>query len=122
MAATIKLGNLILLSGDIGSGKTTFVRGFAKGLGADVNDVHSPTFTVENIYEGEIEIHHYDFYRLLEVDLEEFGIYEALERGVAVVEWPEKSGELVGDINVSIEYGLESDRIIHITKNADICA
>ena len=80
-------GLFIALIGDLGTGKTHFVQGLAKGLG--INDVvSSPTFTIMNYYEGEIPLKHFDFYRLdTEEDLYNIGWEEYSEGGVTVAEW-----------------------------------
>ncbi len=82
----------ILLKGDLGSGKTTFVKGLAEALGLDPNSIKSPTFSLR---EDHVKFIHYDLYRLEEVDLLlEEQIQEDLESGVlVVVEWPERFGK-----------------------------
>lgn len=85
-------GETIALSGDLGSGKTTFTRGLVEGLGLDARIVSSPTYVLEHIYPGRVPVHHFDAYRLSSV--EEFlalGFHERLDgRRVVVVEWAEK--------------------------------
>ncbi|MCS7279792.1 MAG: tRNA (adenosine(37)-N6)-threonylcarbamoyltransferase complex ATPase subunit type 1 TsaE [Thermodesulfobacteriaceae bacterium] len=84
-------GDLVLLKGDLGSGKTTLVKGIAEGL--EVNPeiyITSPTFSLINIYEGRHTLYHVDLYRLEIEDIEELGIWEYLGSGVVVIEWAEK--------------------------------
>ena len=85
-------GDLLLLKGDLGGGKTTISKGIAAGLGAK-EEVTSPTFTIEQIYKGknDICIFHYDFYRLSGGDITEFELLENLknDKAVFLVEWPE---------------------------------
>jgi len=81
-------GTCILLSGDLGAGKTTFTQGLAKGLGVSKN-VSSPTFTILKVYQGRLPLYHIDAYRLegLHQDL---GFEELMEdEGITVIEWPD---------------------------------
>ena len=90
----LKAGDIVLLDGDLGSGKTTFVKGLAKGLKAKVKDVNSPTFVLMNVYKGRIPIYHFDLYRLEKPqEIESLNINEYLQSdGVAVIEWPQRLG------------------------------
>ncbi|HLV10592.1 MAG TPA: tRNA (adenosine(37)-N6)-threonylcarbamoyltransferase complex ATPase subunit type 1 TsaE [Halanaerobiales bacterium] len=83
-------GQLILLAGELGAGKTTLVQGICKGAGVD-EDVSSPTYTLINEYEGELSICHVDLYRLdKEEDLYDIGIEDYLDNeAVVLIEWPE---------------------------------
>lgn len=85
-------GDLVLLEGDLGSGKTVFVRGLAEGLGAAPSEVASPTFALVHEYgpAGDATLVHADLYRLQEgADLSDLGLDEALARGkVVAIEWP----------------------------------
>ncbi len=85
-------GELLVLTGELGAGKTCFVRGLARGLGADPRAVRSPSFTLLHSYGGRRTLHHYDVYftRSFE-DLTRSGLVEALAAGdVAVLEWGER--------------------------------
>ncbi len=85
-------GEVFLLSGDLGAGKTCFTQGFARGLGVE-DEVTSPTFVLHVQYQGrELELNHFDAYRLAEaVSIGELGFedYFGYDQGVAIVEWPE---------------------------------
>ena len=84
-------GDVLLLQGDLGAGKTEFVKGLAEGL--QVTDlVTSPTFTLLNVYHGVIPLYHFDLYRLEDAEeLDNIGFTEFLGGdGVAVVEWPDR--------------------------------
>ena len=90
---------LILISGELGSGKTVFVKGLASGLGVkDVSLVCSPSFTLVNVYEGKFPLFHVDLYRLEEPDeITDLGLEDYLGQGVVAVEWAERlPGELSG--------------------------
>ena len=93
-AQKLKAGDIVLLEGQLGSGKTTFVKGLAQGFKAKANDVHSPTFVLMNIYKGKIPIYHFDLYRLEKPqELASLNLDEYLEAdGVAVIEWPRRLG------------------------------
>lgn len=85
----IKGGEVIELMSDLGGGKTTFVRGLARGMGSS-DRVASPTFTISRVYEaGDLELHHFDFYRLHEAGLivEELAEVIGDPKIVSVVEW-----------------------------------
>lgn len=96
-ARHLKKGDIILLQGELGAGKTTFTKGLAKGLGMKTNEVNSPTFILMNYYEGKLPVYHFDFYRLTQskelktVEMDEY----FYGNGVSVIEWPERLGELL---------------------------
>ena len=124
LAARLSPGDIIAFSGDLGSGKTAFTRGLAKGLGIEER-VTSPTFTIVNEYEGgRLPLFHFDMYRLGSSDeLFDIGWEDYLARGgVCAVEWSEIVDDaLEGDvIRVDIRRGAEdSQRIITITGGHD---
>ncbi len=91
-AATLAPGAVLLLSGDLGAGKTAFVRGLAEGLGLDPGDVTSPTFILVHEYRGgRLPLVHVDLYRLDRADLDEIGLDQDLAaEGVIAVEWSER--------------------------------
>ncbi|MFM8534884.1 MAG: tRNA (adenosine(37)-N6)-threonylcarbamoyltransferase complex ATPase subunit type 1 TsaE [Acidimicrobiia bacterium] len=91
-AATLSPGTVLLLSGDLGAGKTAFIRGLAEGLGIDTGDVSRPTFPVVHEFGGgRLPLIHVDLYRLDRADLDEIGLDQDLaDRGVVAVEWPER--------------------------------
>jgi tRNA threonylcarbamoyladenosine biosynthesis protein TsaE len=104
LAATLVAGDVILLSGNLGAGKTAFVRGLAEGLGIDAEDVSSPTFTLVHEYRGgRLTLYHVDLYRLEKAATDDLGL-EELHRGVLAIEWPDRlSHQLPGARRVSIE-------------------
>ncbi|MBI3601947.1 MAG: tRNA (adenosine(37)-N6)-threonylcarbamoyltransferase complex ATPase subunit type 1 TsaE [Candidatus Omnitrophica bacterium] len=105
-AKQLKAGDIVLLEGQLGSGKTTFVKGLAQGLKAKVNDVHSPTFVLMNIYKGKFPIYHFDLYRLQKPqELASLNWDEYLEAdGVAVIEWPRRLGTQIPAHGYWIEF------------------
>jgi len=90
VAATLAPGDLLLLAGELGTGKTTFVRGLARGLGIS-HGVQSPTFQLVRIYPGRIQLAHVDLYRLeAGADLADLGLDDLLDQGVVAVEWGDR--------------------------------
>jgi tRNA threonylcarbamoyladenosine biosynthesis protein TsaE len=91
LAGQINGGDVVLLYGNLGAGKTAFVRGLARGLGASPDDVSSPTFTLVQEYRGRVTLHHVDLYRLKEIEVGDLGLDELTsERAVVAVEWAER--------------------------------
>lgn len=114
LAGSLQGGDVILLYGDLGAGKTAFVRGLARGLGADPSDVSSPTFTLIQEYSGRLTLYHVDLYRLEEREVDDLGLDElVLGEGVVAVEWAERwRARPDGVIEVKIEdVGDEKRRI-----------
>jgi tRNA threonylcarbamoyladenosine biosynthesis protein TsaE len=105
LAGRLQPGARLLLSGDLGAGKTAFVRGLAEGLGLDADEVTSPTFTLVHEHRGgRMPLVHVDLYRLDTVDLDDVGLDEDLAAtGVVAVEWPERlSRPVAGAIHIII--------------------
>jgi len=96
LAACLRRGDVLALYGDLGAGKTTLVRGLARGLGS-ADPVSSPTFVLLHVYEGRLTLYHFDAWRLAGPgDLEAIGAEDYLEGdGVAVVEWSERAQGLL---------------------------
>jgi len=117
LAATLTAGAVLLLSGDLGAGKTAFVRGLAEGLGIDTREVTSPTFTLVHEYRGgRLPLIHVDLYRLNSADLDEIGLDpDVAAEGVVAVEWPERLvRDVRGAIAIRIEDGGEDERRLTI--------
>ncbi|RKX61643.1 MAG: tRNA (adenosine(37)-N6)-threonylcarbamoyltransferase complex ATPase subunit type 1 TsaE [Thermodesulfobacteriota bacterium] len=90
----LKPGDLILLYGELGCGKTTFVKGLAQSLEVDPEIyITSPSFSLINIYEGKYTIFHVDLYRLDAAEVEELGLWEYLNNGVVIIEWADRISE-----------------------------
>ncbi|HEV8700208.1 MAG TPA: tRNA (adenosine(37)-N6)-threonylcarbamoyltransferase complex ATPase subunit type 1 TsaE [Candidatus Polarisedimenticolia bacterium] len=94
LALTLRSGDTVLLTGDLGMGKTVFARGIAAGLGVHPGQVRSPSFTLVNLYHGRLPVYHIDLYRVEKIeDMDELGLEEILGgEGVAIVEWAERLG------------------------------
>ncbi|HLM62996.1 MAG TPA: tRNA (adenosine(37)-N6)-threonylcarbamoyltransferase complex ATPase subunit type 1 TsaE [Acidimicrobiales bacterium] len=88
LSAIARPGDLVLLAGDLGAGKTAFVQGFGAGLGVEER-ITSPTFTLAQQYEGRLRVHHLDVYRLDQLsEVVELGLAELLDDGgVVLIEW-----------------------------------
>jgi len=117
LADTLLAGAVVLLTGDLGTGKTTFVRGLAQGLGIDPDEVSSPTFTLVQEYRGgRLPLYHVDLYRLTMVEVDDLGLDEmAVEGGVIAIEWPDRLPRPFADaVVVHLEYGDEETRTLRI--------
>jgi len=117
-AATLKAGDVLLLSGDLGAGKTTFVRGLAEGLGIDPGEVSSPTFTLVHEYRGgRLTLYHADLYRLENTATNDLGLEEiGVQDGVLAIEWPDRlTHRLPGAKTVSIDMVDENARRITVS-------
>lgn len=118
LAAALRPGDMLILTGELGAGKTEFVRGLAGALGHDRSKVNSPSFTIVNEYPGEKPLYHFDLYRINDADeLHETGWDDYLARdGLVVVEWGEKAGPMLPSryYRVTFEIAGETDRKIDI--------
>lgn len=96
IGAALSPGDILLLEGEIGSGKTHFARSLIQSLMTEPEDVPSPTFTLVQAYDTTAgEIWHCDLYRLSAVEeIEELGLTEAFETAICLIEWPDKLGPL----------------------------
>ena len=97
-------GAVVALEGPLGAGKTAFARGLAEGLGADGEDVSSPTFTIVQEYRGRITLQHVDLYRLSSPEIDDLALDDLMEDAVMAVEWAERWKHLPpGALRVTIE-------------------
>jgi tRNA threonylcarbamoyladenosine biosynthesis protein TsaE len=117
MAAGFKGKEVVLLSGELGAGKTVFAKGLAAGAGVVAIDrVSSPSFTLVNIYEGRWPVFHIDLYRLeREAEILDLGWEDYLGEGIVVVEWAERLTLAVDGIRVLIETVGDDERRITIS-------
>ena len=99
LGAELEAGDVLVLTGDLGAGKTQLTKGIAAALGCE-GDVTSPTFTIEMVYEGgRLPLYHFDLYRLDDAEqLEDIGLYDVLGGdGACVIEWGEQFADELGD-------------------------
>ncbi len=124
LAASFRGGEVVLLSGELGAGKTVFVRGLARGVGADPEDVASPTFVLLTRYAGRLTLHHADLYRLGGGgDDRELGLEELPgPLGVLAIEWAERLSAHPWDpalaVRVTLEHAGDDARRVRIEKDA----
>ena len=123
LAQQLRGGECIALDGDLGAGKTHFVRGLVRGLGGSERSVSSPTFVLLNVYDtGRLKVFHLDAYRVHGTeDFDAIGFAELLEQGgIVAVEWPKRVADLLptSRINVTIRATGAHTREIEITRPA----
>ena len=117
LAGELRGGDVVLLSGPLGAGKTAFVRGLARGLGVDPGEVSSPTFTLVHEYRGgRLRLFHADLYRLGTAAAEDLGLDElGIRDGVLAIEWPDRLGHGFRDaIDVQIDVVDDTSRRIAV--------
>jgi tRNA threonylcarbamoyladenosine biosynthesis protein TsaE len=117
LATTLSRGDVVLLIGDLGAGKTAFVRGLAEGLGIASDQVSSPTFTLVQEYRaGRVPLVHVDLYRLDDPrEIDDLGLDEIAEEGVLAIEWAEKHPRPPREaIRVLLEHAGETGRRITV--------
>jgi tRNA threonylcarbamoyladenosine biosynthesis protein TsaE len=112
LAGRLKKGDLVALIGDLGSGKTVFTKGIAKGLGVKkVSYVNSPTFVIIKEYAGRIPLYHFDLYRLDRssvIDAENFEEYFYGD-GVTVVEWADKIRKILPERRIEVRMAVAGE-------------
>ncbi|HEY4716480.1 MAG TPA: tRNA (adenosine(37)-N6)-threonylcarbamoyltransferase complex ATPase subunit type 1 TsaE [bacterium] len=119
LVKNLRSGSVIALSGELGAGKTVFVKGIAKGLGVrEWKNVTSPTFTILNIYNGKRKLYHFDLYRINKTEeLMDTGFDAFVNSdGIAAVEWADKFPGMLpeGTVWVKIAYSDRNKRLIQI--------
>jgi tRNA threonylcarbamoyladenosine biosynthesis protein TsaE len=120
LSRRLRAGDVVLLQGDLGAGKTAFVRGLAAGLGIDPGEVSSPTFTLVHEHRGgRLPLFHADLYRVERAATEDLGLEEmGAADGVLAIEWPDRlSHDLPGAITVAIDIVDEETRRIVVTSS-----
>lgn len=118
IAAQLRPGDLVTVSGELGTGKTTLVRGACRALGVD-DPITSPTFTIGHRYRGQVDVSHLDLYRFAGVSAAEWGDLEPYFDGaVCFVEWPEAGKEVLPPARfaVSLEHAGDGQRRIQVTE------
>ena len=120
LGAHLAPGDTILLSGDIGAGKTAFARALIQSLQDVPEDVPSPTFTLVQVYDtNRGEVWHADLYRIaLTSEIEELGLSEAFASAICLIEWPDRLGDLTpqGALDLTLTAGADDD-----TRIARLC-
>ncbi|HSC73688.1 MAG TPA: tRNA (adenosine(37)-N6)-threonylcarbamoyltransferase complex ATPase subunit type 1 TsaE [Gaiellaceae bacterium] len=121
LAATLELGDVVTVSGELGSGKTTFVRGACRALGV-TGPVTSPTFTIGHRYHGRVDVSHLDLFRFRDVSAAEWGDLEPyFDDAIVFVEWPEAGAGALPPprVAVRVEHGEGGVRLVTIERDAD---
>jgi tRNA threonylcarbamoyladenosine biosynthesis protein TsaE len=121
LAAALRVGDIVTVSGDLGSGKTTFVRGACRALGVEAQ-VTSPTFTIGHRYKGRVDVSHLDLYRFRGVSAAEWGDLEPyFDDAIVFVEWPEAGAGALPPprYEVLLEHGGGDRRLVTIRGDAD---
>ena len=115
LAPYLRAGDVVLLKGDLGAGKTTWARGLICALLGDV-EVPSPTYTLVQTYSApDFEVWHFDLYRLKQEDeVWELGIEEALDDGVCLIEWPERIDGLLSGTELTVALRIIDDRRVAV--------
>ena len=119
IASLSRSGDVIVLAGEMGAGKTAFAQGFGAALGVD-EPVTSPTFTLVHTYDsGRIVLHHADLYRLDTIgEVADLGLLEMAENGVLLVEWGDAAADELGDhleVFLQVDHDHENRRLIDVT-------
>ena len=115
------MGDVVTVSGELGSGKTTFVRGACRALGV-AGPVTSPTFTIGHRYHGRVDVSHLDLFRFRDVSAAEWGDLEPyFDDAIVFVEWPEAGAGVLPPVRVAVrlEHGGDGTRLVTIEQDAD---
>lgn len=119
IAKHLRPGDIVCLYGDLGAGKTTFVKGTAKHFKAEEQDITSPSYVLMNIYEGDTDVYHFDFYRLEKMNqINTLGYEEFFYGdGVSFIEWPERLQDALPaeHLKISIAHDQEHSRVITVS-------
>ena len=122
LAAALRAGDVVFVSGELGSGKTTFVRGACRALGVH-EPVTSPTFTIGHRYQGgETDVSHLDLFRFRDVSVAEWGDLEPyFDDAIVFVEWPEAGAGVLPPVRaaVRLEHGGGDVRLVTIEDDGD---
>lgn len=125
LGRTLGPGDVVLLSGELGAGKTVLARGLARGLGVSEDyAIVSPTFTLLNIYPGRLELYHADLYRLGEGEAADMELTDQAVDAVLVVEWAERAPGLwpAGALHIGMERRGDESRLARLKGPAALVA
>jgi tRNA threonylcarbamoyladenosine biosynthesis protein TsaE len=117
LGASLAAGDVVLLYGDLGAGKTAFVRGLAEGLGVSGDEVSSPTFTLVQEYRGgRLPLFHVDLYRLNDSrEIDDLGLDEIAEEGVLAIEWADRHPRPPrGAVHVTLAHAGDAERLVTV--------
>lgn len=123
LAKELTKGDIVTFKGNLGAGKTTFIKALVKHLSKKDIDVTSPTFNLLHIYQTEpVEIWHFDLYRLKNMsEVYELGIEDAFQYGISFIEWPEIATNLLPEDRIDIEISFaneENSRVINLSSHS----
>lgn len=97
-------GDVVGFIGDLGTGKTTMIKGIARGLGIDPNEVSSPSFALIHEYVGRFAVHHIDLYRIERPsEVTELGLWEIFDDGISLVEWADRAQEILPKRTIEVK-------------------
>ena len=118
LAPALRTGDVVLLSGELGAGKTAFVRGLARAFGVPEEDVTSPTFTLVQEYRTpKVVLFHVDLYRLSPREVEDLGLDEMMGEGILAIEWPDRWRDPPPSVyDVHIEHRGGDRRVVRISE------
>ena len=123
LGRTLRSGDVVLLYGDLGAGKTAFVRGMARGIGASADEVTSPTFTIVQEYAGPSgTLYHVDLYRLEGPEIDDLGLEDLVSgEGIVAIEWAERwKGRPDDAIEVTLEDIGDEKRRVSTVRPVDV--
>lgn len=124
IGSSLQAGDVLALTGDLGSGKTTFVKGLGSVLGIAEPSINSPTFTYLNVYEGQLPLYHFDLYRLRSPkEFLDAGFADFLTSGIACIEWPQHAFPFLPEntLHLSFTHVDLQTRKIEIRSQGDCC-
>ena len=113
----LRIGDIVCLYGELGSGKTTMVKGIASAIGVNERDITSPSFIIISEHNGILPLYHIDLYRTETGQINDLGLEDYLYgNGVSVIEWAERIGDGISDkcVKVRLTYGEDNTREIQI--------
>ncbi len=119
LAARAGKGDVIALSGPLGSGKTSFARAFIRARGLEAAEVPSPTFMLVEVYDEEaaIPVWHFDLYRIASPgEIRELGLDEALAEGICLIEWPERLGEFLPEERLDLALAMGQGETARVAR------